>query len=356
MNNLICQLNEEAATLDWTKAKGHSLTGVKHSLYSEREISSHASSSQKLGGQVSTFSNASAASVAAAYHRFTNTSNNDLGGSRVQTEPGKDDPGLAISQEHKFMHLEEKIETSISHTDSVQKWSDARDASPRGFVPDDNEHKEFMESEPYLHSNTEPHDDHPEVAATPALITMASEELPPKDLVMPVIDGMLAGSESSGATEFLDNLDDLKLISLEQQPDDSKLRENQVDFKNSEKPDSDKSPSEDMKNEMQDAFVAESSCGEPDPDDSKASTVVQSEHDPDTDINVFSKGNMESQVIKPTPDSDDTVLQIIQDPVTALCGRLQKAIEMLRSEQDPSAAASILNTIFRILRYSNMCC
>lgn len=350
------QLNEEAANLDWTKAKGHTLTGVKHSLYSDREINSHGSSSQKLGGQVSTFSNASAASVAAAYHRIANASSNDLEASYIQKEPGKDDSRLTISQEHKHMHLEEKMETSITHTDSVQKWSDAHDSSYGGFTPDpdDSEGKEVMISEPSLHtggngSNTVPQDDHSEVTA---LKTVAGEELPPKDLlVVPVIDGIIAGSESSGATECLGNLDELKLISLEPQPDDSKLRENEVDYKDAERPDCDISPPEDNKNEMQAAFVSESFSGEPDPDDSQASTEVQSEHGPDADINVFPKSNMsESEVSKPTRDSDDTVLQIIQDPVTALCGRLQKAIEMLRSELDPSAAASTLHTIFRILR------
>lgn len=76
MHILVQQLNKEAATLDWTKSSGHTLSGVTHSQQYEEEfdVSSNLASSQKLGGQVSILPDARAASVNAAFERLANTS------------------------------------------------------------------------------------------------------------------------------------------------------------------------------------------------------------------------------------------------------------------------------------------
>ncbi|XP_073124427.1 uncharacterized protein [Henckelia pumila] len=70
------QLNKEAATLDWTKSMGHTLSGFTHSVQYEEEfdIDQNETSSQKLGGQTSTLPNARASSVSAAYQRLANSS------------------------------------------------------------------------------------------------------------------------------------------------------------------------------------------------------------------------------------------------------------------------------------------
>ncbi|KAL8506848.1 hypothetical protein ACS0TY_017662 [Phlomoides rotata] len=70
------QLNKEAATLDWTKARGHTLGGVTHSQHYDEDFdaSSNVTSSRKLGGQVSILSNARSASVTAAFERIANAS------------------------------------------------------------------------------------------------------------------------------------------------------------------------------------------------------------------------------------------------------------------------------------------
>ncbi|GFP96132.1 ubiquitin and wlm domain-containing metalloprotease spcc1442.07c [Phtheirospermum japonicum] len=60
------QLNKEAATLDWTKSRGHTLIGGTHSRHYEEEFdissSNNVTSSQKLGGQAPVLHNARAAS------------------------------------------------------------------------------------------------------------------------------------------------------------------------------------------------------------------------------------------------------------------------------------------------------
>lgn len=73
---LVQQLNKEAATLDWTKATGHTLGGVTHSQHYDEDfdVSSNVPSSRKLGGEVSILSNARSASVTAAFERIANAS------------------------------------------------------------------------------------------------------------------------------------------------------------------------------------------------------------------------------------------------------------------------------------------
>ncbi|CAK9134753.1 unnamed protein product [Ilex paraguariensis] len=74
---------------------------------------------------------------------------------------------------------------------------------------------------------------------------------------------------------------------------------------------------------------------------------MRSEPDPDDDM-VAPQGISGRQDVEPDPD--DQELQRIQDPVAVVCGRLQKAIEMLRSEVHPSEAATVLQTLFKIIR------
>ncbi|KAK6142422.1 hypothetical protein DH2020_022770 [Rehmannia glutinosa] len=50
------------------------------------------------------------------------------------------------------------------------------------------------------------------------------------------------------------------------------------------------------------------------------------------------------------PDPDDSELQIIQDPVTMVCGRLQSAIQSLKYEVTPSETGRVLQTLIKIIR------
>lgn len=49
-------------------------------------------------------------------------------------------------------------------------------------------------------------------------------------------------------------------------------------------------------------------------------------------------------------DPDDLELQIIQDPVTIFCGRLQSAIQSLKYEITPSGTGRVLQTLVKIIR------
>jgi len=51
------------------------------------------------------------------------------------------------------------------------------------------------------------------------------------------------------------------------------------------------------------------------------------------------------------PDPDDQEFQRINDTSTAVCNRLLKAMEVLRSEVSATQATSILQTLLKIIRY-----
>eukprot|EP00262_Sarcandra_glabra_P008384 TRINITY_DN21903_c0_g1_i1.p1 TRINITY_DN21903_c0_g1~~TRINITY_DN21903_c0_g1_i1.p1 ORF type:complete len:765 (-),score=162.79 TRINITY_DN21903_c0_g1_i1:190-2484(-) len=155
-------------------------------------------------------------------------------------------------------------------------------------------------------------------------------------------------------------------------------------------------------------------CTEPDPDDSQENDIMEAEPDPDDNMDVpmgtkpekedsgpswersvpsllssESHGPCGLQTYEPDPDdtkenssgahkaifspanfdtgghnttasgdswsvmklsSEDQELQRISDSVSVVCTRLQKAIEILRSEIAPAVATSVLQTLFKIIR------
>lgn len=52
------------------------------------------------------------------------------------------------------------------------------------------------------------------------------------------------------------------------------------------------------------------------------------------------------------PDPDDQELQRINGAMTAVFNRLQKALEMLKSEVSPMQSTSVLQTLLKIIRYA----
>ncbi|KAK9151505.1 hypothetical protein Syun_009814 [Stephania yunnanensis] len=56
------------------------------------------------------------------------------------------------------------------------------------------------------------------------------------------------------------------------------------------------------------------------------------------------------EIMQVEPDPDDNELRRIKDPVLALVTRLQKSIEMLKSEVNPDETNSVVQTLFKIIR------
>lgn len=90
---------------------------------------------------------------------------------------------------------------------------------------------------------------------------------------------------------------------------------------------------------------------EPDPDDSQSIGIIQAEPDPDDNL-VHPREISRMQIDEPDPDDEE--FQRIQDPVTVFSKRLQENIELLQAEVNPTQATTVLQTLFKIIRYSNL--
>ncbi|CAL5406231.1 unnamed protein product [Camellia sinensis] len=342
------QLNQEAATLDWTRSKSHVLNGVKHSEHDEEFfVDNHGSSSKKLGGTTSDqLANARATSVAAAYRRLENASTDLLGVSEEYEEPDPDDLGFDVHQEPEPMDLG-KEKMNVENPEKAQ-WKDENEPDPDDCPsnqskfepdpddclgnqnefepdPDDVEGGEAMESELYSEYSE----------------GIIISEPDPDDSEAPLKYTVVVDSDCSLVTVSVNQQS--KTVD-EPDPDDSKAEQKNMAYGNISRPDEDDTPaSETMENKSQ----LSGADKEPDPDDSQANAVMQLEPDPDDNLVIQQRipGTQTDE-----PDPDDQELQRIQDPVTIICARLQKAIEMLQSEVNPSEAATVLQTLFKIIR------
>ncbi|CAL0319995.1 unnamed protein product [Lupinus luteus] len=83
------QLNQEAASLDWTRSASHTLSEIRSSRISEEDFIAESSNiPQKLGGnRTDWLTSARESSVAAAYHRIVHVSADKPGESEINQEP-----------------------------------------------------------------------------------------------------------------------------------------------------------------------------------------------------------------------------------------------------------------------------
>ncbi|CBI28887.3 unnamed protein product, partial [Vitis vinifera] len=317
------QLNQEAASLDWTKSRSHTLSGHQHSEHYEGEFYSGDSSifSQKLGGKMSDqLESARASSVAAAYLRLANASTNNTGVAELHEEPDPDDSEAQSKVDDEpdpddFSDNQRKIEPCPHYESGGFMESELYSGINESKVifepdPDDVEMQQFVP-----HSRTD------EKLAS----TKTSEEPDPDDL------------------ETLDSKVQMMKTLDEPDPDDSEVKRNGLGCGNISRLDHGNSL---VMKTMEDQCPQRKGYKEPDPDDSQANGVMA---EPDPDDNLVHP--LDTSIMHTDePDPDDEELQRIQDPVTVVCNRLQKAIEMLRSEVNATQAAIVLQTLFKIIR------
>ncbi|CAK8567036.1 unnamed protein product [Lathyrus sativus] len=255
------QLNQEAASLDWTRSAGHTLSGVRSSEIYEDDFMAEDSNNipQKLGGNRSDqLMSARESSVTAAYYRMASVISNKLGESEVNQEPDRDHSNANIRENPD--HMESSSE-EIKNTDTPiiidegLNEPDPDDQIKNGMKhepdPDDSYHAE------HLHSQT--------------------------------------GTVNMDATYPHANDSETSLKSI--------------------------APA-----------IEINMTAEPDPDDNVVPTPKLSTLQTDE------------------PDPDDQELQRINGAMTAVCNRLQKALEMLKSEVSPMQSTSILQTLLKIIR------
>ncbi|KAJ0113715.1 hypothetical protein Patl1_01910 [Pistacia atlantica] len=285
------QLNQEAASLDWTKSRGHSLSGVRYSDQYEDNLFAGdiRNASHKLGGNVSEqLVSARASSVAAAYRRLVNVSANSFEVSEVCEE----------SDHMDLVEKENKIEPDPD--DSLDGVTLAATNSFEEPDPDD--------SEALLNSGVvaEPHSHHSQVMEVESILQ------PRNTMGEPDPDDSEANGRISGYTNIARPNYGHPLA--------NKAREDQGNM---------------------------NAYREPDPDDTQANGIVQGEPDPD-DTLVHAHGISSMKIDEPDPDAQE--LRRIQDPVTVVCSRLQKMIELLQAEVNPLEATTVLQTLFKIIR------
>ncbi|KAK9284353.1 hypothetical protein L1049_023524 [Liquidambar formosana] len=379
------QLNQEAASLDWTRSRSHTLSGVRHLEQYEEEyyVGDSSNIPQKLGGKtLDQLASARATSVAAAYQRLANASTNSLGVSEVHAEPDPDDSSFNL---HAEPDSEGQAKLNFGSLNRSQ-WKSDHELDPDDWSgnqnkfepdPDDSEGGDAMEFQPYSESYgigimSKPNFDDSELTQIVSPLTTigklastrTSEEPDPDDSEISLKHGVVTepGSDHSGVMGTLDSGSQPRETTDEPDPDDSQAQQNNLEHgnivrTNEDEPDPDDSQSSGAEHAEPDPDdnlvrpplgISRMQTDEPDPDDQESQRVVHVEPDPDDNLDRHPLGF--SRMHTDEPDPDDQELQRIQDPVTVVCSRLQKAIDMLRSEVNPTEATTVLQTLFKIIR------
>jgi hypothetical protein len=324
----ILQLNEEAASMDWTKSTGHMLSGRKifdsyeeeFVLEPEITVAGH-----RLGGESSSLASARALSGAAAYQRFLDASakaDHDASGTKIEYNP--DD----VPQD--FVHETLKVQPDpddAMHVDSAAGISLAGQPtiSYSEPDPDDVEKHEKQSSDRCLQPD-------PDV---PSNANNLNQELrfdgrphskpDPDDSTNEVVPE--SGNKMEVDSELTNSVTVLK---YEPDPADSSnaivKQDLVIDGKHGEEPDPDDTACQDV--------LKSGNLTERITEQSRNSTVLKSEPDPDDHV----------------VDSNSNELQRIEEPVAALCSRLQKSIETLRLQATPAEAESAIHTLFKIIK------
>lgn len=313
---LLKQLNEEAAKLDWTKSRGHTLSGHNLQHYEDDEDDNLIGFSHKLGGQTIVF-NARASSVAAAYSRLAQASTNPSEAIEMHQAANAGD---SLQSNHVDALLEKqlndvKVESLEKHNGVFSADVPSDDRRKSEPDPDDCETGSPMKHEPHMELDS---DDHKMRSLPPPLEAKLSEEPDPDDCS--------AEKHNTGSP-----------TSLEPDPDEHTMgiKKKVTDGQNSHV-----SLGHHVNEEEGGSFI------HPNQDGFSEGVKLVEPYTNDKDI---IPDGVSSTVID-EPDPDDQELQRIQDPVAIICSRLQKAIGVLRSQANPLEASRVVQTILKIIR------
>ncbi|URD92265.1 WLM domain [Musa troglodytarum] len=371
------QLNEEAASLDWTKSTSHTLSGRKYLDHYEAEdyveLSSK-DSGQKLGGATNSLVSARASSIAAACNRMANASIYDH---MPAKEPDPDDSQLMDNQGKFSEPGPDDMVTSENDVMLVDTVMDARRPFSKSSMldvldeldPHDSlDHKSMSEPDPddSLDNNnfSEPDPDdsfnkknESEPDPDDCLDSKNMSEPDPddsldiKNMSEPNPDdsharGLIVSRSEPDPDDTLGGED----IKLAKETDSEGTRSNKVDT--SSPRDYEPDPDDSLNNVLLDAQMEEMHHGgEPDLDD-VVKDMVSGDYER---LQQSAEGPLvteNSMAVDHVNDLDNQELQRIEEPAALFCSRLQRAIDILRSEATPLQATSVLQTLFRIISVS----
>lgn len=303
---------------------------------------------------------ARAASVAAAYRRFLNSSVNGLEISEVHEELDPDDSGFHTHEDHNHMDYVEKEQSSIDHMSNKVQSKPYQEPDPDDCLeyqnkfepdPDDSQGDETLVSKPFYSeapgSRTISEPPHIASVAT-QLVAMSNSTLEATESCEEAKAALehcfVAEPEPDQDMEILDRKIQAHKKFNEPDPDDLEAKLDNLGYENSMRPEDDSVDTRLIK----DQFHQIKDNKNPDLVDSQTYGVMQAEPDPDDNL-VRPRDTSRMQIDEPDPDDEE--LRRIQDPVTAMCSQLQKAVEVLRAEVNPTQATVILQTLFKIIRY-----
>lgn len=309
-------MNEEATSLDWSKSRSHTLSGRKVSNHYEDDVDHLLEATDvghKLGGGSNLFSTARLSSVAAAFDRYISSGTSSLSEFQARNESAQVD---AVKDTFDNEDNDERFKyVGDNQTSSKTTMIDEDGGNyPNGYIGSsmsclsDNGGDDSREDE--IKNIDEPDSDKP-------LISRHMESL-----VMP---------KTNGSTIKQSQISDL--IKMEPETDDYAVARlsNDVDFHSGIR------------------------SGEPDPDNE--AEMISPELVSGVKQDLMSSFDMglvkaESDLDVHMRDSDSIELQRIEQPVAAICARIQESIKLLRSELTPHTAASVLQTLSKIIRLS----
>lgn len=342
-------MNEEATSLDWTKSRSHTLSGRMIADHYEEDLYLGVSTNdkgQKLGGTFNSLVSARASSVAAAYGRFLSaTSIAGLEGHQETAHHSKND-------DHKMLTTIEPDPDDGELKGLLENENAEPDPDDAQAMDNDVMHVDFIMDSSELSSEFTMLDEHGEPDPDDGLDNERMFEPDPDD--SHAADSLVPGDEPDPD----DSLVGEAMKSFEE-PDSDHIRSNKVskNCQNKSEPDPDDPiATGTIKDAKQIEYThAREKFVEPDPDERAKEMVLIT----GSIMDPCAQGMQATETSKAVPDADDHMdglddqeLHRIKDPVAAICARLQRAIEMLRSEVTPKEATSALKTLFKIIRYS----
>lgn len=311
------QLTEEAAKLDWTKSRGHTLTGHNSQYYEDVEDNDdHIEISHKLGGQTSVF-NARTSSVAAAYSRLAQASTRP---SEAIGMHQASNAGDSLQSNHVDALLEKQpndVKVASMEKHNGVFGADVSSDDQRESEPDPDD-CETIKHEPHIVLGS---DDLKMRSLTPPVEAKLSEEPDPDDCS--------AERQNTGSP-----------VSLEPDPDDHAMW---IEKKETSGQDVHVSLGLHVNEEERGSLTRTNQGVFPE--------GVKLAEPYTNDKDIIPDGV--SSIVIDEPDPDDQELQRIQDPVAIICSRLQKAIGVLRSQVNPLEASRVVQTILKIIRYAD---
>lgn len=300
------QLNEESTSLDWSKSRSHTLSGRKVSNHYQDDVHQlleAADVGHKLGGWPNLFSTARASSVAAAFDRYITSGTSNLSEFQVRDESAQVD---AVKDAFDSKHDDERLKYV---RDNQNSESDLDNALMFENKVDNLMHDEDDDNDP---------------------------------------DGCMGTSKSCEIDDGGDGFHEKEILSIDESCSDKPLISRHMESLVVPEP----KDSAITQNQMNDLMNME-----PEPDDYAVSRLsndvdfhsgIRSEEpDPDNEAELVSPDCASDCQMR---DSDNTELQRIAEPAAAICARIEESIKFLRSELTPQMAASVLQTLSKIIR------